>query len=53
MCEFIDITIDSKSDGSKVAIMLLQNVNCVNLEGYNAKKVLHLIMYETLSASIM
>jgi len=51
MCEAMDIPVDLKSNGSEVAIMLLQNVGCVNLEGSNAKYVLRLIMNVILFAS--
>jgi len=45
MCDAIDITIDLKSNESEVAIMILQNVGCVNLDGSIAKNVLRLIMH--------
>jgi hypothetical protein len=50
MCEAIDIMIILKSNGSEVAIMLLQNVGCVNLDGSNAKKVRRFIMHAILVA---
>ena len=53
MCDAIDITIDMKSNDSEVAIMLLQNVGCVNLEGYIAKNVLRLIMHALLFVPIL
>lgn len=40
MCDVIDITSEYKSNRSEVALIVLQNVGCVNVERSDVKNVL-------------